>query len=93
MKRNDNWFRKLAEEVDLSAEPMPGLPIAELAGDRRLLIEHHQGVSAYSREMICIQVKYGSLRVCGNGLELVRMTREQLVIRGRIDAIHLIRRG
>jgi sporulation protein YqfC len=71
---------------------MPGLPIAELAGDRRLLIEHHQGVSAYSRENICIKVKFGLLQVCGCGLELVRMTREQLVIRGRIDAVNLIRR-
>lgn len=92
MKRNRNLFQRLADEVDLSAEPMPGLPIAELAGDRRLLIEHHQGVSAYSRETICVKVKYGMLQVCGCGLELVRMTRDQLVIRGRIDSIHLIRR-
>ncbi len=93
MKRNDNWFQRLADEVDLSAEPMPGLPIAELAGDRRLLIEHHLGVSAYSCEKICVKVKFGLLQVCGCGLELVRMTREQLVIRGRIDAVNLIRRG
>lgn len=93
MKRSRNLFQRLADQVDLSAEPMPGLPIAELAADRRLLIEHHMGVSAYSREMICVKVKYGSLRVCGGGLELARMTREQLVIKGRIDAIHLIRRG
>ena len=92
MQQNRNWFQRMADEVDLSAERRPGLPIAELAGDRLLLIEHHQGVSAYSRENICIKVKFGLLQVCGCGLELVRMTREQLVIRGRIDTVNLIRR-
>ena len=93
MKQHEHWFRRLADEADLHSEPLPGLPIAELAGDRRLLIENHHGVSAYSREMICVKVKYGLIHVCGCGLELVRMTRERLVIRGRIDGIKLIRRN
>ena len=93
MKQRENWFQRLADEVDAYSEPLPSLPILELAGDRRLLIENHQGVSAYSREMICVKVKYGLIHVCGCGLELVRMSREQLVIRGRIDGIKLIRRN
>ena len=92
MKQRENWLQRLADEVDAHSEPLPAMPIAELAGDRRLLIENHHGVSAYSREMICVKVKYGLIQVCGCGLELVRMTREQLVIRGRIDGIKLIRR-
>lgn len=91
-KRRYIWER-LADGADLAAEPMPGQPIVEIAGDRRVLIENHFGVKEYSRERIAVKVKYGFVCVCGCGLELIRMTREQLVISGRIDAVSLVRRG
>ena len=76
-------LQRLADGADLSAEPLPGQPIVEIAGDRRVLIENHFGV----------KVKYGLVCVCGCDLELIRMTKEQLIISGRIDAVTLIRRG
>lgn len=87
------FLERLADEADLTMEPFPGQPIIEVAGDSRVLIENHFGVKAYSREQIVVKVKYGLVCVCGCGLELMRMTREQLVIRGRIDGISLNRRG
>lgn len=93
MGKGRNFLEKLADEADLGTEPLPGQPIIEIAGERRVLIENHFGVKAYSREKILVQVKFGLVCVCGCGLELVRMTKEQLVIRGRIDAITLQRRG
>lgn len=92
MKEKRNLLQRLAEGVDLPGEPLPGQPIAEIAGDRRVLIENHQGVKEYTREKIRVKVKYGQLTVCGCGLELACMTREQLVISGRIDSITLHRR-
>ena len=86
-------LQRLADGADLSAEPLPGQPIVEIAGDRRVLIENHFGVKEYSREKIGVKVKYGLVCVCGCNLELVRMTKEQLLISGRIDAVTLIRRG
>lgn len=91
--QNRNWIQKLADQADLSAEPMPGVPVVELAGERRVLIERHQGMTEYSRERICVKVSYGMVCVCGCGLELSRMTRDQLVISGRIDCVQLQRRG
>lgn len=88
-----NWIQKLADEADLSAETIPGVPVVELAGERRVLIERHQGMTEYSRERICVKVSYGMVCVCGCGLELSRMTRDQLVISGRIDCVQLHRRG
>lgn len=90
--RGHSFLKRLAEEAELSMEPLPQQPIIELAGDRRVLIEDHCGVKAYSREKIMVKVQYGYVCVCGCGLELRRMTREQLVIRGRIDCITLHRR-
>lgn len=93
MKERRNILQRLADEADLSGEPLPGQPIVEIAGDRRVLIENHFGVKEYSRERIGVKVKYGVITVCGCGLELIRMTKEQLVISGRIDAVSLQRRG
>lgn len=91
MSRMD-WMQWLTEELDLPGEPLPGQPVAELAGTQRVLIERHKGVTQYSPEQICIRMAYGFLMVQGCGLELVRMTREQLVISGRVDGLRVIRR-
>ena len=88
-----NWMRKLADGADLTMESLPGVPIVEVAGDGRVLIERHEGMTEYSRERICVKVSYGCVCVCGCGLELTRMSREQLVISGRIDSLQLVRRG
>lgn len=93
MKRRKGLLERLVEEIDLPGEVMPGQPLVELAGDRRVLIENHSGVTEYGKEKICVKVRYGVLTVCGCGLELARMTKEQLVITGRIDGVTLTRRG
>ena len=92
MGQKGKWIQRLADGIDLPGEPLPGQPIVELAGDGRVLVENHRGVTQYSREEICIRVSYGHIRVEGRGLELSRMTREQLVISGRIDGIRIVRR-
>jgi len=93
MGRGRFFLERLADASELSAEPLPGQPIVEIAGDRRVLIENHFGVKEYSREKITVKVKFGFVCVCGCQLELLRMTKEQLVICGRIDGITLQRRG
>lgn len=93
MKRKGDWMQKLAEGLDLPSEPIPGMPLVEIAGERRVLVENHGGVCQYGPEQICIRVKYGTISVQGRGLELARMSREQLIISGRIDCVMLHRKG
>jgi sporulation protein YqfC len=93
MVKRRGWIERLAETTDLQGEAFPGQPLIELYGDRRVLIEHHDGVTEYGREKIQVKVRYGYVCVCGNCLELARMTADQLVITGRIDSVSIIRRG
>ena len=90
-----NRYEKILEKAmvgaDLSGEAIPGQPLVELTGDCRVFIENHCGISMYGRNEIHIRVRFGTLCVCGNCLELMRMSRQQLVINGKIDAITIKR--
>lgn len=90
--RRGGWMQNLADGADLDGELLPGVPVVELAGDRRVLIERHGGVTQYSDVCIAVKVRYGLVRISGCALELTHMTRQQLVISGRIDRIELQRR-
>ena len=92
MKKERNILQWLAEGADLAGEPLPGQSLVEISGDCRVLIENHSVGIEYSRELICGGVEFVHVTICGCGLELCRMTREQLIIRGRIDAVSLTRR-
>ena len=74
------------------ADPLCKAPLVELAGDCRMVIENHLGVLAYSTEDICVKVKYGCIAVQGDCLCLRDLSKEQLVITGRIDSVRLCRR-
>lgn len=80
------------EKFNLPGESLPGQVLVEITGNNRVLVENHHGVREYSRERIGINVEYGILQICGCCLELKCMTREILVICGKIDGITLKRR-
>ena len=82
---------KWLERLSVQDEALPTQTVVELLGDRRVLIEHHHGITEYSRQRIQARVKYGVLCVCGSGLELCKMSDNQLVILGSIDSLTVFR--
>ena len=92
MARGGDWLQHLADRTELESEALPGLPIVEIAGDRRVLIERHGGILEYGPDRIRVKVSYGTVCIAGCGLELIRMTHRQLVISGRVDSVCLQRR-
>ena len=83
---------RLLDRLDLPDEPGFGETIVEIAGHRRVLIENHQGVTQYGNCRICVKVKFGMLSVTGSGLELTRMTKDQLIVSGCINGLQIERR-
>lgn len=67
--------------------PLPGVPLVEVCNNRRVLIENHQGVVAYESNEIVVKVRNGTIRICGTQLQLMRMSRYQLVIMGMISEV------
>lgn len=74
------------------ANPLSAVPIIEVTGDNRVLVEHHLGVVVYEPIEIMVRVRYGRIQILGEQLTLAQMTKERLVIRGRIHAIQLERK-
>lgn len=92
MKFNGRPFPYWPESTQ-NPEVFPLVPIVELAGCHRVLVENHMGVTQYSPSQIGIKMKYGQLTVCGCKLTLEHMTKVKLVITGQIDSLTLIRRN
>ena len=92
MRKDYRIWDKLAGDSDLFMEPLPAQPLVEIIGHHRVLIENHIGVMAYSGEKIAVRVNYGTICICGRNMEILRMTGEQLVIRGTINGISLMRK-
>ena len=93
MKQGRYWLERLADQADLSGESLSVMPLVEIAGNRRVLIEGHRGVTQYGCDCICVRVSYGTVAVNGIDLELAQMTKAQLIIRGKIHKITLIGRN
>lgn len=86
-----HWMNRLTDSMDLTGE-VSTEPLVELAGDRRVLIEHHRGIQQYQPDCICVKVKFGTVAISGCGMRISHMYREKLVISGRIDSVTLHRR-
>lgn len=86
MDRMSFLGRLTAEMLD---EPSPTLPLVEIAGYTRVLIENHRGVTEYGCSCIRVKVKFGSICVEGSGLVLSQMTKGQLVISGNVEGVRL----
>ena len=91
MMRGKGMLDRLADVTAWSETPLPGQTLLELLDDRRILIEHHSGVTEYTQEKIQVRVDYGSLCIAGTELRLTKMSPDQLVINGRIISVTLTR--
>lgn len=86
-----NFLEHIMDQASIGPESVPSQPIIEIAGDTRILIENHKGVAAYGKERILVNVKFGCVCICGYNLEMIHMTKEQLIICGKIDSVVLQR--
>lgn len=93
MRKDKRVLNRLPMFADLPAEPLPGQSVVELLGDSRVLIEKHSGVCQYGCQCVSVKMAFGIVTVQGTGLELMHMSRDQLVISGKIDSININGKG
>jgi len=86
-------LRKLTEYANLPGESLPGVPLLEISGDDRILVENHTCVLEYSESVIMIRVKFGVIKISGEGMILACVNKDQLIIHGKVDSVVLVRGG
>ena len=89
--REQTVMAELAELFDLPGDVVAGLPHLEMIGGRRLFLEKHTGILAYSDTMIDVNTTGGILRISGKELSLEAMTGEELRVGGDIRSVEWVR--
>ena len=79
-------------QLQKQMENLVSLPLVEVTGQSRVLIENHKGILAYTPTEIQIGVSYGCIIVNGDDLQIIQMSKAQLVICGRIESVQLFGR-
>jgi len=92
VNRRKNLINQVIHGIDVDTVPMPKVPLVEITGCRRVLIENHFGVIGYSTNEICVRVRKGSIIIHGTQLLLTKMSKEQIVVTGCIDGVRLAER-
>ena len=58
-----------------------------MTAGRRILIENHRGILAYSPDQIVVSTGRGRLCLSGSGLRLGAMNREELLVKGKLQRV------
>lgn len=87
MEKRRPMLELMVEAADLPAEMMPGMPLVELCGDRKVLVENHRGVREYSPERISVRLTKGSLIIRGRKLNLEKMQAQTLIVTGTVEGL------
>lgn len=88
MKAWRTILKKAAQKLDLPTDIAAGLPSIRLCGFDECSLDCHKAILEYEPNEIVIRLNIGVVTVRGNALELCRMHREQLCIRGKISELH-----
>lgn len=89
---NVNNYRKhiqerLVQALELPDDVVYDLPKITLIGDLQFYIENHRGIIAYSPATVRIAVSIGEVEVKGEQLTIRTISRDELYLEGKIQAI------
>ena len=82
---------KLPEILGIPDQTLPGVPIIEIFGDTRVLIEGRCTVVQYDITCIRLQNTCGTVCVTGNGLKMAELSMMQTIITGCIDNVSIFK--
>lgn len=89
--RSKDMVERVTEGIFRTGELILKQPLLELYGEHRVLIENHNGIRQYTLDRIDVKTRFGGISVSGSGLEICRMSIEQVIITGNIDAVTLFK--
>ncbi|MDR2505483.1 MAG: sporulation protein YqfC [Oscillospiraceae bacterium] len=76
-----------AQQLGLPEDVLLGMPRIVLRGNTSLTLENHKGILEYTDKRVRLRTSIGTLIISGSALNIVKMGRNDLMMRGRIDEI------
>lgn len=89
MRKGNHFLRSTAQISQNGNIPLPRVPLIEICDRCRVLVENHQSVIGYDHREVLIKVRFGVICIYGDSLHLNRMSKDQLVITGKIFGVNL----
>lgn len=86
------WMEKMRGNF-LAEDLNPNLPHVEVVGDRRVLVENHNGILEYSDTVMRVALGGMELCIAGENMDLCVLTLHELTIEGKIHTLEYIRRN
>lgn len=80
---------RAVDAFDLPGEVLSGLPKLTVTGNRRVHIECHKGIVEYDGSLIAVNGGAVLVKIRGEGLEIISMSAEEILIKGLIVSIDL----
>lgn len=90
MQQQGEYLERAMMGINLYGESLPGLPLVEVVGKCRVLIENHCGVNCYTDCEVHINSQLGVIKVTGDKLLLAKVAKECLVIKGAIHTVSFL---
>ena len=79
--------RRITTALELPKDIMLDLPCINAVGDEELVISNHKGIAGYTREQARVKTSIGEVAVWGKQLVLKEISKEIIVIVGKIEGI------
>ena len=79
--------RRITTTFELPREIMLDWPLMRMTGDEELVITNHKGIAEYTKEQVRIKTALGVAKVLGRGLVIKEISRENIVVAGKIEAV------
>ena len=89
MEKRRKLVTGLNEGNILKSNLLHSLSIVEICDKERVLIENHRGVIRYGCNNVCVKVRYGLICINGSQLQISRMSKNKLVVTGKIYGVAL----
>lgn len=79
--------KKLDEILEIPVELSTDIPKVTIVGFERVLIENYRGILEYQDYFVRVNTHIGILNINGFNLNLEEMTKDDLLITGKIESI------
>lgn len=85
--RKKSILDRAVDTFDLPGEVLAGMPKLTVTGNRKLHIESHKGILEYDGSLIAINGGAVILKIRGEGLDIISMSADEILIRGIMTGI------